>query len=76
MEKINFESVVDGNAKETAQRASAGIAGYAAYGATASAVAAIGCGSAICTVGAPIVVGLAAATGAAKLVEWGWDLFF
>lgn len=76
MEKINFESVIGDNGKETAQRIGASMAGTAAFGAVTSAAATVGCGSVLCTVGAPAVIGLAAAAGAAKTVGWVWDSLF
>lgn len=74
--KINYEDVVDGDGKKTAQRAAAGVAGTAAAAAVASTAATIGCGSVLCTVGAPVIAGAMVAAGAATVMEWVWDSIF
>lgn len=76
MDQIDYAAMTGENGKETAQRVAAGTAGTAAATAVAGAAAAIGCGSVLCTVGAPVVLGVTAAAGAASAVGWIWDTLF
>ncbi|MGK9453205.1 hypothetical protein ACSSZE_18435 [Acidithiobacillus caldus] len=68
MSDIDYGNLVGDGSKETAQRTAAGVVGEAAIAA--------GCTSVLCTVGAPVVAGLAVAAGTAAVVGWTWDALF
>ncbi len=80
MNNFEYETLVGKNGKEAAQKAAAGAAGTAAAAVATVAVAEMACGTALCTVAAPVLVpvaaGLAAAAAAAAAVGWLWDEIF
>ncbi|WP_141738317.1 hypothetical protein [Acidithiobacillus caldus] len=76
MSDIDYGQLVGTGGKEAATRTAAGVVGAAAAATVAEAAAAAGCTAVLCTVGAPVAVGLAAAAGTAAVVEWAWGALF
>ncbi len=76
MENINYGTLVGEGSRETAQRTAAGVLGAATAATVGELAVAAGCGSVLCTVGAPVAAGVAVAAGTAAAVGWLWDSLF
>lgn len=74
--EVNYGDIVVDGGREAVQRLAGGVAGTTTAVTIGEAVVAAGCTSAMCTVGLPVVAGLAAASGAAVIAGWAWDAVF